>query len=210
MTAAGVRECVVDPRVAAELPGLGLWAATVTGVRLGATPPEVRERLRGLADRIRGPQAVALRTRRVPQAYRVLFHHLGLDPDATRPPLEALVTECLLRGGVPSRGMPRDALALALLETGVPVWALDAAAVGGEPVLRPANVGDGPVPEGRLVIADDHGPIAVLFDAATRPPGPATTAVMLLAVQAPSVDALTVDEALWTARKALPTIGPGP
>jgi hypothetical protein len=189
--------------VAAELPGLGLWAATVTGVRLGRTPPELRERLRGLADRMRGAQAVAVRTARVPQAYRVLFRHLGLDPDQTRTPYEALVAERLLRGGLPSRGMPGDALALAVLETGVPVWALDAAGVTGELVLRPA---DG----GRLVIAGERGPAAVLFGEVLCPPSPATTAVVLVAVQAPGVDALTVDEALWTAADALPTIEPGP
>jgi DNA/RNA-binding domain of Phe-tRNA-synthetase-like protein len=155
-----------------------------------------------LADRMEA-QAVALRTRRVPYAYRVLFHHLGLDPDATRTPLEALVVERLLRGGLPSRGMPGDALALAVLETGVPVWALDAAELRGDLRIRPARTGEPPGPAGRLVIADDRGPVAVLFGDVARPPGPATGAVVLIAVQAPGVDALTVDEALWTAADAL-------
>jgi DNA/RNA-binding domain of Phe-tRNA-synthetase-like protein len=197
----------VDPRVAAELPGLALWATTVTGVRLGRTPPEVRERLRAIADRMRGAQAVAVRAQRVPHAYRVLFHHLGLDPDAQRPLVEALVAERLLHGGLPSRGMPGDALALAVLETGVPVWALDAGRLTGELTLRPASA-DERVGEGRLVVADDRGPVAVVFGEVAHPPGPATSAVVLLAVQAPGVDAMAVDEALWAAAEALPMLEP--
>ena len=73
-----------------------------------------------LADRFRGAEALALRTRPVPAAYRVLFRQLGLDPDVTRTPVEALAVERLLRGGLAPRGLPEDALALATLETGVP------------------------------------------------------------------------------------------
>ena len=115
----------IDPLVAAEHPGLRVWTARVPG-RVGRTPRELRERLALLSDRLRGPEAVTLRTRPVPWAYRVLFRHLGLDPDVTRPPLEALVVDRLLHGGFAPARLPEDALALATLETGVPVWAVDA------------------------------------------------------------------------------------
>ena len=119
----------VDPLVAAEHPGLRVWTARVPG-GTGRTPPGLRERLALHADRLRGREAVALRTRPVPWAYRVLFRHLGLDPDVTRTPLEELVVDRLLHGGFAARALPEDALALATLETGVGVWALDADAAG--------------------------------------------------------------------------------
>jgi DNA/RNA-binding domain of Phe-tRNA-synthetase-like protein len=102
----------LDARVAEEHPGLRVWTARVPG-RTGRTPRELRARLRHVADRYRGPDAVALRSRPVPWAYRVLFRHLGLDPDVTRTPLEELVVDRLLHGGFTTHGMPEDALALA-------------------------------------------------------------------------------------------------
>ena len=188
----------VDPRVAEEHPGLAVVSTRVSFAP-GPSPPEVRERLRRAADRWRGPQAVVLRTRPVPWAYRVLFRHLGLDPDVTRTPVEALVVERLLHGGLRSHGMPDDALALGTLETGVALVALDADRVTG-----PVGIGL----EERIVLADAAGPVAPLFGT----PGPEyapsrrTRALLLVAVVAPTVSALHVEEALWTAAAALPTI----
>lgn len=189
----------VAPDVAAEHPGLRVWAARVAA-RPGRTPPELRERLRYLADRLRGPEAIALRSRPVPSAYRVLFRHLGLDPDVTRPPLEELVVDRLLHGGFTARGLPEDALALATLETGVPLWALDAERVGSLALAAAAD--------GRLALADEHGPVAVLFRAPPpdRAPGRETRALLLVAVQAPGVEDMYVEEAVWTAAAAMPTI----
>lgn len=189
----------VDPEVAAEHPGLRVWTARAPG-RLGRTPPELRERLRLLADRYRGAQALALRTRPVPWAYRVLFRHLGLDPDETRTPVEALVVERMLHGGFAAHGLPEDALAIATLETGVPVWAADADRVG--------ELRLGPDAGGRLVLADADGPVSVLFEppAAERAPSRSTRALLLIAVQAPGVEDLLVTEAVWTAAAAMPTI----
>ena len=166
----------------------------------GPTPPEVRERLRRAADRWRGPQAVALRTRPVPWAYRVLFRHLGLDPDVTRTPVEALVLERLLHGGLRSHGMPDDALALGTLETGVALVALDADRVTGRRRDRAGRSGSSSPTR--------PAPVAPLFG----PPGPdhapgrRTRALLLVAVVAPTVPALHVEEALWTAAAALPTV----
>jgi DNA/RNA-binding domain of Phe-tRNA-synthetase-like protein len=187
----------IDPRVAEEHPGLRVWTARIEA-RAGRTPRELRERLRYVADRYRGAEAVALRSRPVPWAYRVLFRHLGLDPDVTRTPLEALVLDRLLHGGFASHGLPDDALALATLETGVPVWAADADRVG------PLTLA--PDADGRLALGDDAGRVAVLFGPVERPPDRATRAMLLLAVQAPGVDDLFVEEAVWTAAAAMPRI----
>lgn len=190
----------VDPRVAGEHPGLRVWTVRVDG-RTGRTPPELRERLRLLADRFRGPEAVALRSKPVPWAYRVLYRHLGIDPDVTRTPVEELVVERLLTGGFAPQRLPEDALALATLETGVPVWAVDADRLSGELALTPDDTG-------RLVLADDGGTVAILFrpPEPDRLPGRHTRALALIAVQAPGVDDIYVEEAVWTAVSAIHTI----
>ena len=190
----------VDPRIAAEHPGLRVWSTRVAA-RTARTPPELRDRLALLADRLRGPEAVALRSRPVPAAYRVLFRQLGIDPDVVRTPVEALVVERLLLGGFATRGLPQDALALATLETGVPLWAVDADRLHGRLELVP-DAG------GRLVLADAAGTVAVLFGPPLpeRAPTRRTHVLALLAVQAPGVDDLFVEEALWTAAAAMPTI----
>jgi DNA/RNA-binding domain of Phe-tRNA-synthetase-like protein len=189
----------IDPRVAEEHPGLRVWTARVPG-RAGRTPRELRDRLRYVADRYRGPEAVALRAKPVPWAYRVLYRHLGLDPDVTRTPLEALVVDRLLHGGFTTCGVPDDALAVATLETGVPVWAVDADRTG--PLTLAPDAG------GRLCLHDDHGTVAVLFAAPLpeRAPTRDTRALLLIAVQAPGVEDIFVEESVWTAASAMPTI----
>ena len=187
----------IDPRVAEEHPGLLVWTVTVDA-RTGRTPRELRERLRLLADRFRGPEAVAMRSRPVPWAYRVLYRHLGIDPDVTRTPVEELAVERLLRGGFSAHGLPEDALALATLETGVPVYAVDADTLAGALVLA-LDAG------GRLVLADERGTVGVLFRTPEqeRLPGRHTRSIALLAVQAPGVDDIYVEEAVWTAASAM-------
>jgi hypothetical protein len=187
-----VRAGAVDPRVAAELPGLGLaWCSfAVADDVLRRSPPALRARLRALSDRTRGAQAIALRTRSIPHAYRALFRHLGLEPDEQRIPVEERMLERLKRGAYPSRGVLADALLVATVETEVGVWALDADRLAGEP--RIALDGD------RLVVADDSGPLAALF---APPPAvtPETRRLALYAVVAPGVPEIAVEEALWTA-----------
>jgi hypothetical protein len=189
----------VDPRVADEHPGLRVWTARIAA-RPGRTPRELRERLRFAADRFRGPEAVAMRAKPVPSAYRVLFRQLGLDPDVTRTPVEALVVERLLRGGFAAHGLVEDALALATLETGVPVWAVDGRRVGA--------IALAPAPDGRLMLSDPDGPVAVLFQPPMpeRAPTRHTRSLLLYAVQAPGVEDLVVEEAICTAATAIHTI----
>ncbi|HEV3001331.1 MAG TPA: hypothetical protein VGW75_11380 [Solirubrobacteraceae bacterium] len=202
----------IDPRLAEEFPRLRLWQQRVEA-RDGPSPPEVRERLRLLSDRFHGARAIAMRREPVPHAYRVFFRHIGIDPDDERTPVEAAALERLKHGGFRSDGLAADALLLAVVETGVPVWALDDERVDGDLALRPAGpaerLGGGElapdVAAGRLVVADDAGPVAELFGeiAADRAVSPATTAMRLFSVQAPGVPAIHVEEAFWTCAEVL-------
>ena len=186
-----VHHGLVSPTVAAEHPGLWLAWTEVETVA-GPTPTELRERLRRMADRMHGAEAIAMRTREVPHAYRVFFRHVGLDPDVVRTPVEAVVLRRMTEGGLRPQGLIADALTVAVLETGVGVQAFDAAAVVGA-----LGIGES---DGRLVIADEGGPLAVLFGEPVRAaPTKETRRVALIAVAVPGVPDLFVQEALWTA-----------
>jgi DNA/RNA-binding domain of Phe-tRNA-synthetase-like protein len=187
-----VRRGLVAPQVAAEHPGLWLaWTEVVAAP--GPSPPELRARLRALADRMHGAQAIALRSREVPHAYRVFYRHVGLDPDVVRTPVETVALRRMADGGLRSHGLIDDALTVAVLETGVGLVAFDADRLVGAPALRE----DG----GRLVIADEEGPLAVLFaDPLARAAlSRHTTRAALVAVAVPNVPAVFVEEALWIA-----------
>jgi hypothetical protein len=192
-----VREGFVAPELAAEFPELRV-AWTEVPAAGGPSPRELRERLRGLSDKLRGAQAVALRGRDVPHAYRVFYRHIGLEPDEVRVPIEALVLERLLRGEYPSRGRLPDALAIACIETGVPVWALDAGRLTGAPGVRLDEAR-------RLVLADEQRPLALLFETPGPPfaPDRDSTRLVLVTVVVPGVPALFAEEALWIAGEAL-------
>jgi DNA/RNA-binding domain of Phe-tRNA-synthetase-like protein len=207
-----LQEGWIEGELAREFPDLRLaWVTVPAGPR--RTPPELRERLGMLADRFHGARALSLRREAVPAAYRVFFRHIGLDPDVHRTPIEAAAVARLLRGGFVSGGALDDALVLALMETGVPVWALDAARVEGPLGLRVARAGErlgggeyaDDLPDGRIVVADDAGPVAVLFGAtaADRLPGRDTERLLLFAVGAPGVPALHFEEALHCCAGAL-------
>lgn len=193
----------IAPELAAEFPGLAL-ATTEVAASAGPSPPELKARLRALSDAMAGPQVLALRTQAVPWAYRVFFHHIGLDPDVDRTPVEALALERLLRGEFPSRNRIDDALTIAVMETGVPVYALDADSIDGALGIRTATR-DEPLPAGRLVIADEVRPVAILFGELAPGHGVDrhTSRVALVAIQVPGVPALHIEEALWQATEAL-------
>ena len=203
---------LVEGEVAPELArGVARAAARVdrrSSVVPGPSPPELRERLRLLSDRFRGPQAIALRRQPIPHAYRIFFRHIGLEPDEQRMPVEALALERMKHGGFRSRNLLDDAITIAVMETGVPVWALDAArgrrraaaARGGEG--EPLGAARrGPLPAGRLVVADD-GRAAGRRSSAPSRRAPAsrerTRAMVLFSVAVPGVPPIHVEEALWT------------
>jgi DNA/RNA-binding domain of Phe-tRNA-synthetase-like protein len=200
--------CRVAPELADELPGLGLVALELDAAP-GRSPAGVRERLRALSSRFRGAHAVQMRRAAVPHAYRVFFRHVGLDPDEVRPPGEAAAVDRLLAGEFPSRNRLDDALLVALVETGVPVWALDADRVEGPLELRLAMPGEAlgraagaaPVPGGRIVVADGIGPLTLLFGDPAPGHGVtrATRRMRLFTVAVPHVPAIHVEEALATA-----------
>ncbi|HEY3959451.1 MAG TPA: hypothetical protein VGL68_02975 [Solirubrobacteraceae bacterium] len=200
-----------------ELPELEILVSEARfagdGALTGDSPREVQDRLRELSNRFRGPQAVAMRREPVPAAYRVFFRHIGLDPDVVRTPIEAAVLERMVHGGFRTGGLLEDVLRIALLDTGVPVWALDASTVEGPLGIRPSSEGEplgraavAPLlPAGRLVVADASAALAVLFGelAPKHEPVAGTRRLELFAVRVAGVPALYAEEALWSCQAAL-------
>jgi hypothetical protein len=199
-----------------ELPDLRLVVAEE--VRVGRSVTEdsteaLEGRLRELSNRFRGAWAVGVRREPVPAAYRVFFRQIGLDPEIVRTPIEAAALERMLRGGFLSAGLLEDVLLIALVDTGVPVWALDAervdgplgirSSVEGEPLGRSAEAP--PLPAGRLVVADGSTALAVLFGelAPGHGAGVGTRRLTLFAIQVAGVPSLYVEEALWSCGVAL-------
>jgi hypothetical protein len=143
----------------------------------------------------------------------VFYRHIGLDPDVIRTPMEDAVLERMLRGGFLTGGLLSDVLLIALLDTGVPVWALDAASLDGPLGIRPSRDGETlgrssqapPLPAGRLVVADASAAVAVLFGelAPAHCPGRRTRHLTLFSVQVAGVPTLYIEESLWTCRLAL-------
>ncbi|HSI81604.1 MAG TPA: phenylalanine--tRNA ligase beta subunit-related protein [Solirubrobacterales bacterium] len=210
MSRGGLEAGWVAPDVAAELPGLALRYAVVDRGS-GRSSRALRQRLRELSDRFSGAQAINLRHQDIPHAYRVLYRHIGLDPDEQPTPVEAAVLERLEHGGFRSRSVLDDALTIATVETGVAIRAFDADRVAGAPGIRASAPGEalagrpGELPAGTLVIADDAGPVALLFGAvaAGRDVDRATSRTLLCAVRPRTVPELAVAEAIWLAREAL-------
>ena len=208
----GLRAGWVQEDVAAEFPQVALLFTTVEASP-GRSPRGVKQRLHGLSDRLRGAQAIVMRQAPIPWAYRVFYRHIGIDPDAQRTPLEAAVLERLLRGGFKSRSLLDDALTIALVETGVPFWALDSEAVEGDLGLRVAGadetLGRGPqalpVPAGRLVVADERSPLAALFGEVATGHGVTrdTRHMTLFTVRVAGVPQIHVEEALFTCLEIL-------
>jgi DNA/RNA-binding domain of Phe-tRNA-synthetase-like protein len=206
---------VVAGELAEEFPGLAVRTVTLDGVP-GPSTPGGRLRLAGLANRISGAQALLVRGQEVPHAYRVFFRHVGIDPDISRTPVEAAILDRLVDGGFPPRDRIADGCLAAVVETGVPVWAADAARIAGPITLRPARAGEplgegtrtrppDTVPAGRLLLADDDGPLAPLFGEVLpeRRPTPGTRRIRLFTIQVPGVSDLHVREALWSAATAV-------
>jgi DNA/RNA-binding domain of Phe-tRNA-synthetase-like protein len=184
-----IRRGLVADDVAAEHPGLWL-AWTEVDAAPAPTPRELRDRLRRMADRMTGADAIAMRQREVPHAHRVFFRHIGLDPDVVRTPIEALVLRRMSEGGLRPQGLIADALNVAVLETGVGVWAFDG--LVGVPRIEQVD--------GRLVLADSNGPVGLLFGEPERGAVSKTTRrLTLVAIAVPGVADLYVQEALWTA-----------
>jgi DNA/RNA-binding domain of Phe-tRNA-synthetase-like protein len=199
-----------------ELPELSLLALRATP-RLpsltGTSPRGLRMRLSELSNRWRGARAINVRQEPVPAAYRVFFRQIGLDPDVAKTPVEAAALERMLDGGFLSRDAVSDALTIATMDTGVPVWALASETLDGQLGVRLSRDGerlggadDGwRLGEGRLVVADAARVVALLFGEISprHAPRSNTAAVTLFAIQVAGVPDLHAEEALWSARQLL-------
>jgi DNA/RNA-binding domain of Phe-tRNA-synthetase-like protein len=203
----------IEPNLRAEFPGLRLDWLTIQG-RLRDSPREVQQRLRHLSNRYRGANVVAMRTQPIPHAYRAFFHQVGLDPDSNRIPSERVAVARLLQGQFRSQNIVQDALLIGLVETGVPVWALDADFVeAGGLGIRLSVDGDrlGSADDrqwlapGRLVVADARRVHAILFGEVAPDHGvrPQTKRIALFAVAVDGVPSIHIEEALWLCAEVL-------
>jgi len=194
----------VAPHLRSELPGLGIVSIEVDG-RFGRSPEPVRDRLRILSDRFFGAHAIHMRERPIPWAYRVFFRQIGLDPDRTRTPVEQLALERLQDGAFKSRGLPADVLTIATVETGVALRVFDAEQLTGALCVRESGPGEkmagepGDLEQGTLVIADESGPVGLLFGGTGDRHGVVggTRRLVIAAVQVNGVPQVAVNEALW-------------
>jgi DNA/RNA-binding domain of Phe-tRNA-synthetase-like protein len=200
----------VEPGLAEEFPGLSI-VSTALETATGRSPEALREWLRSLSDRVAGPQAIQLRQKPIPWAYRVFFRHIGLDPDTTRTPIEQLIFERMHDGRFKSRNRVDDALTIAMVEVGVALRAFDADRVEGQVGLRLSAEGEGfegrvsPLPEGTIVVADERRPLGILFDRTAQGRGVSrgTGTVMLVAIGVRGVPEIALEEGLWVACSAL-------
>lgn len=202
----------LDPSLGDEFPGLGLrWAFVDRGS--GRSTPALKERLHILSNRFSGPQAINLRQRPIPWAYRVFFRHIGLDPDEQQTPVEAIALERMKKGGFVSQSLLDDALTVAIMESGVALRAFDADRVEPPLGIRPSAEGEvlegrpGELPTGTLVVADQRRPVALLFGAigSGRGVDRSTERMLICSIQVQGVPDIAVEEALWLVVEALRT-----
>jgi DNA/RNA-binding domain of Phe-tRNA-synthetase-like protein len=200
----------VSPELREEFPGLGLhYLALNRGS--GRSSRELKERLAQMSNRFSGPQAIALRHRPIPWAYRVFFRQIGLDPDEQPTPVEAVALERIKRGGFVSQSVLDDAMTIAIIESGVALRAFDADRAAGRLGIRQSEPSEvlegrpGPLPPGTLVIADEARPLALLFGATASGRGvtPKTARTILVAVKVKGVPDIAVEEAIWLAANVM-------
>lgn len=204
------RQGWVAPHIASEFPGLGI-AWVEVDAKPSRSPEPVRRRLRDLSDRTYGAQAIRLRERPIPWAYRVFYRQIGLDPDRTRTAVEQLTLERLEDGGFRSHGLPADALNIAIVETGVALRAFDAEAIEGRLCIRDSGPGEslagspGELEKGTLAIADEARPLGLLFGPTAEGFGVdrETRRIAVAAIQVKGVPQIAVEEALWMAAATL-------
>jgi len=194
----------IAPQLRDEFPGLALHYL-VLDRGSGRSPREVKQRLRSLSDRFTGGEAINLRHRPIPWAYRVFYRHIGLDPDRTPTPVEQVSLDRMKHGEFKSRNLLDDALTIAIMESGVALRAFDADAAEGRPGIRASAPGEelsgkpSQLPTGTLVIADESRPLGLLFGATGEGlgVGPKTRRTMICAVQVQGVPDISVEEAVW-------------
>jgi len=205
-----VRSGWIESGLAGEFPGLSIIGTSVEATT-GRSPRALKARMRMISDRIRGAQALQVRTEPIPWAYRVFFRHIGLDPDVNRTPIEDLIFRRIYEGGLYSNRRVDDALTVAILEVGVALQVFDADRIEGEVGLRRSSEGEGfegrtaPLPPGTIVIADEQWPVGILFGSTAegREPGKRTTRMLLVAIGVSGVPDIALEEGLWVAASGL-------
>jgi len=187
----------VEEEVAEEFPRLALWSLSADAT-FGKSSRLLRERLADVGDRARGIALGSLRTDSVTAAYRAFARQIGLDPDVERNPLEQAAFERLATGGFASRDRLRDALLIGMLETGVPLWLLDARHVRSSMRIARDDAA-------RLVVRDERRVLASLMcePDAELAPTKQTRRVLVYALRVGTVPHPTVHEALWHVRSIL-------
>jgi DNA/RNA-binding domain of Phe-tRNA-synthetase-like protein len=201
----------VEPALREEFPALRLaWITAETSNRV--SPRGVKQRLRTLSNRFSGGNVVAMRTQPIPHAYRSFFRQIGLDPDLARIPSEEAAVARLLHGGFRSQDLLSDALLIGVVETGVPLWALDADRIdAGGLGLRTSEEGERfgsgeqRLPGGRLAVADSTQVHALLFGPVAPGNGVTdqTNRIAVFAVGVEGVPEIHVEEALWLCGEVL-------
>lgn len=204
----------VEPALREEFPALRLsWVTVRAGMR--ASPRAVKQRLQALSNRYHGGSVVAMRTQPIPHAYRAFFRQIGLDPDLARIPSEEAAVARLLHGGFRSQDLVSDALLIGIVETGVPVWALDADKVDPSGLgVRTTTEGEAfgsseaRLPAGRLAVADGTQVQALLFGpvAPGHHVGSHTSNISVFAVGVEGVPEIHIEEALWLCGEMLTTV----
>ena len=133
----------------------------------------------------------------------------GSTPTAPAPRSSSSPSNASSDGAFKSRGLPEDALTIAIVETGVALRAFDGEQVGRLCIrdAAPGRVAPGPARRARpgtLVIADERGPVGLLFGEPTEWSGDRAEVVAtadVAAVQVNGVPQIAVDEALWMAAR---------
>lgn len=202
----------IAPDLAEEHPGLDLFSWTTATAWPSRKSPWAKDWLARLSTRVDGPAVLGAHREEAPGAHRRFLQRIGRDPAEDRSPQEAAYHARIKHGGFPVRGAPHDVLLIALLETGVPIWAVDADGLQGGLGLRRSLAGElgdpdeGPdvPPDARRepVVVDDAGVVAEVC----RPPRAAhratkkTARTTFFCVRVPGLSDLRVDEAVWMVR----------
>ena len=203
----------VSPELLTEYGEVALWWTTVRVA--GVAAAQNRDRLRHISNSYRGADVVRVHGRTAAhEVYRTFARQVGIDPDRTLMRADAAARTSIVTGRLVSLGPVPDALLAVAVTSGVPVWALDAATVTGDPELRVARTGERlgrrrfrstpPVDPGTIVVADDDGPLALLLaEPAAAHDGARARTVLLYAVGVPDVPEWEVSEAIWSVARFL-------
>lgn len=205
----------IAPDVVEEHPGLDFfWWTEETEWRRRA-PRWARDRLARLSTRIDGPAVLQAHLEDAPAAHREFLRRIGRDPNSDHSPQEAAYHQRIFHGRFPVRDELQDLLLIVLIETGVPIWAVDAERIDGELGLRRSLAGElqgprigpgrptpDPITRSEPVVVDGGGVVAELgreprdTHRATYKTGRTT----FFCARVPGLPALRVEEAIWLCR----------